>query len=270
MSGVGVAVPLLSAYDSYPDLCWPYLLIDFFSWLDVAAFAWFAMSWITYSLAADLTRLQHRSVANVMNEYRVHWMVAMMQRDLRIIDTSIVANVLHGVAFFTSTAILLVGGLVAGLGASDEAIAVISQLPLGVETSRASWDLKVLFMVAIFIYAFFKLAWSFRLFVNCSILIGAAPLRPVPESVIRDYANCVGHALNLASRHNNAGMRAYFFALAAIWWFLNPLAFLVATSIVVVVLYRREFHSRTLRTIRDGLKISASVDDSVGDSKSSI
>ena len=180
----------------------------------------------------------------------------MLQRDLRIIDTSIVANVLHGVAFFSSTAILLIGGL----GASDEAIAVISQLPFGVETSRTSWDLKVLFMVAICIYTFFKLAWSFRLFVNCSILIGAAPLRPVPETVIREYASCVGHALNLASRHNNAGMRAYFFALAAIWWFLNPLAFLVATSIVVV-LYRREFHSRTLRTISDGLKISASADD---------
>ena len=238
-------------------------MTEYFSWLDVAAFAWFAMSWVAYSVAADLTRLRHRSVASVMNEFRIHWMVAMLQRDLRIIDTSIVGNVLHGVAFFASTAILLVGGLVAGLGASDEAIAVISQLPLATQTTRASWDIKVLFMVAIFIYAFFKLAWSFRLFVNCSILIGAAPLRPVPDDVVRAYANCAGHALNLASKHNNAGMRAYFFALAAIWWFLNPLAFLVSTSIVIVVLYRREFHSRTLSTIRDGLQISASPDDSV-------
>jgi uncharacterized membrane protein len=245
------------------------LLADSFSWLDVVAFSWFAVSWVAYSIAADLTRLRHRSVASVMNEFRVHWMVAMMQRDLRIIDTSIVGNVLHGVAFFASTAILLVGGLVAGLGASDEAIAVISQLPLTTQTTRTSWDIKVLFMVAIFIYAFFKLAWSFRLFVNCSILIGAAPLRPVPENVVQAYANCTGHALNLASQHNNAGMRAYFFALAAIWWFLNPLAFLLATSIVIVVLYRREFHSRTLRTIREGLQISASADDAVDQTKSS-
>jgi hypothetical protein len=47
-----------------------------------------------------------------MNEFRIHWMMAMLQRELRIIDTSIVGNILHGVAFFASTAILLVGVLI--------------------------------------------------------------------------------------------------------------------------------------------------------------
>ena len=193
-----------------------------------------------------------------MDEFRVHWMMAMLQRELRIIDTSIVGNILHGVAFFASTSILLVGGLIAALAAGDQAIAVLSDLPFSAATSRSSWEIKVLLLVGIFVHAFFKLAWAFRLFVNCSVLIGAAPLPPAPATVVEQYAGCAGYALSLASEHYNAGLRAFFFALAAIWWLLNPIAFLVATSVVLLVLYRREFHSRTLKTIKTGLEISAS------------
>lgn len=225
---------------------------------DLVALAWFVGCWVTYALLADRTRLRHRSVAYIMNEFRVHWMMAMLQRELRIIDTSIVGNILHGVAFFASTAILLVGGLIAGLAAGDQAIAVLDDLPFATETTKSSWELKMLLLISIFIYAFFKLAWAFRLFVNCSVLIGAAPLPPVAPKVIDEYASCTGYALSLASSHYNAGLRAFFFALAAVWWIMSPDAFLAATTIVVLVLYRREFHSRTLHTIRKGLAISAS------------
>ena len=182
----------------------------------------------------------------------------MLQRELRIVDISIVSSILHGVAFFASTAILLVGGLIAGLAAGEQAIEVLSDLPFAGETTRTSWEIKILLLASIFIYAFFKLAWAFRLFVNCSVLIGAAPLPPVSTKVVRAYAACAAHALSLASSHYNAGLRAFFFALAAIWWILNPIAFVLATTVVLLVLYRREFHSRTLRTIREGLSIAAS------------
>ncbi|MEM7405222.1 MAG: DUF599 family protein [Pseudomonadota bacterium] len=226
--------------------------------LDAAALTWFVICWVGYALVVDHTKLKRRSVAAVMSEYRVHWMIAMMQRDLRIIDTSIIGGILQGVAFFASTAILLIGGLIASLGASDEAIRVLTHLPGAAPASVQSCEYKVLLMIAIFIYAFFKLAWSFRLFVNCSILVGAAPLPPSPAEVVERYAASAARALSLASLHYNAGLRAFFFALAALWWFLNPLAMLVATSIVILVMYRREFHSRTLSTIVSSLELTAS------------
>jgi len=227
-----------------------------FSALDVAAFGWLAVCWIGYTVLADGTRLRHRTVARMMDEYRTRWMMAMLQRELRIVDTSIVGSILHGVAFFSSTAILLVGGLLAALGATSEAMELLTELPFAAETTRAAWETKVILLGAVFIYAFFKLSWSFRLFVNCSVLIGAAPLPPVEAGNAERYAQCVGRALSIASKHYNAGMRAYFFALAAVWWFLNPTALIVATSVVVVVLYRREFHSKTLRTVREGLDLA--------------
>ena len=53
-----------------------------------------------------------------------------------------------------------------------------------------------------------------------------------------------------ASRHFNRGLRAYFFALAALAWFVHPWLMIMAATWVVFVLYRREFRSKALAAIR--------------------
>ncbi|MEC7303476.1 MAG: DUF599 family protein [Pseudomonadota bacterium] len=44
-------------------------------------------------------------------------------------------------------------------------------------------------------------------------------------------------------------MRAYYFSFALLAWHIYPCALMVSTVLVVAVLYRREFHSRTLKLI---------------------
>ena len=44
-------------------------------------------------------------------------------------------------------------------------------------------------------------------------------------------------------------MRAYYFALAELSWFFNAWVFLLTTAWVILVLYRREFHSKALRIL---------------------
>ena len=51
----------------------------------------------------------------------------------------------------------------------------------------------------------------------------------------------------------NRGLRAYYFSLALLAWFLHPVAFMLASAWVVAVLYRREFRSRTLTALLSGL-----------------
>jgi uncharacterized membrane protein len=57
----------------------------------------------------------------------------------------------------------------------------------------------------------------------------------------------------LAIYNFNLGLRAYYFSLALLTWFVHPLVFVVASSWVVAVLYRREFRSRTLKALLAGL-----------------
>jgi len=51
-------------------------------------------------------------------------------------------------------------------------------------------------------------------------------------------------------RHFNHGQRAFFFALAFLGWFGGPFVFMAATAAVVVVIWRRQFASDSLRAVR--------------------
>jgi uncharacterized membrane protein len=50
----------------------------------------------------------------------------------------------------------------------------------------------------------------------------------------------------MAAETFNDGLRAYYFAFAAIAWFFSPLFFIAATCGVVYILYQREFGSDVL------------------------
>ena len=224
-----------------------------FSLLDYLAVGWFFTAWIGYTLAADNRRWAPHSMTAVMVGYRRRWMTQMLARENRMLDANILGNLLNGAAFFASTALLATGGLFALLGATDKAIAVLADLPLAVETSRSVWELKVLLMITVLVFGFFKFAWAFRLFNNCSVLIGAAPASVEDAPDGPDIAERAARINALAARHFNRGLRAYYFALAALGWFVHPGLFMVATAWVVYVVFRRDFRSRSLRIVRDPL-----------------
>jgi len=176
----------------------------------------------------------------------------MLTRELRMVDTMVQSNLLQGVAFFASASLLLVGGLVTVLGATDKAVAILGQLPFTVPTSRTAWEVKVLLLIVVFIYSFFKFAWSYRLFNYCSILLGAAPFEVEPSEEGKKIAQQLADLQTLAGRHFNRGVRAYFFAIAGLAWFVHPAAFAAATTWVTYVLHRREFRSHSHRILSTG------------------
>lgn len=50
----------------------------------------------------------------------------------------------------------------------------------------------------------------------------------------------------MAAHTFNYGLRAYYFGMATLAWFINPWFFMLVTAGVVLVLYQREFHSGVL------------------------
>lgn len=218
--------------------------------LDALAFAFYAASWIGYTRFADHSRWRERSIMKLMDDYRMRWMLQMLRRDNRIIDTNIIGNLQNGAAFFASTTIFALGGLIAALASSEQAMGILSTLPFG-EVGRAeTWRLKVLLLIAIMAYAFFKFAWTFRLQNYCSVVLGATPIETEAGAENTALAKRAGKVSALAARHFNRGLRAYFFALAALAWFIDPLLFMAANVYVIYVLHRREFRSKSLKALR--------------------
>ncbi|HTO46676.1 MAG TPA: DUF599 domain-containing protein, partial [Burkholderiales bacterium] len=128
--------------------------------------------------------------------------------------------------------------------------------PGAVPTSEQVWELKLLLLVSIFVYAFFKFTWSLRQFNFVGILIGAAPAcEAAPEDDVWQRA---GAMAVLAGEDFNQGLRAYYFAFAALGWFVNPTIFIVATVIVVGILYVLEFRSNAVKVLESGPPAKAS------------
>lgn len=215
---------------------------------DLIAPAWFLVVWLGYAWFADRDRNVH-NLNTVMRDYRLLWMQRMLDREVRMVDTQILGNLMRSMSFFASTTLFIIAGLLAVLGARNEAMAVLQELPFTVDSSAVIWDLKVLLLIAVFVYAFFKFTWAFRHYNYCLILIGAVPAYDKLDEECRLIAERAARIATSTGRHFNRGIRAYYFGLAALGWFLHPWIFVVLTGWVALVLYRREHRSNLLETL---------------------
>lgn len=227
-----------------------------FTILDVIALFVFFASWKIHFWIVNKSPWRHKTISAKMSMFRQRWMNAMVYRELKMPDAIIQNTLQYGVLFFASTSILLIGALMAGFGASDQAIAMLGDLPFAVNTTRTVWEVKVLLVALIFTFAFFKFTWSYRLFNYVLIMIGAAPdlavaaVKGVEDPVDpEDYGSRVAQLHTLGARHFTTGLNAYFFALAACTWFLSPVLFIAATIWISLVLYRRAFWSTFARIL---------------------
>ncbi len=219
-------------------------------WPDLVAPAFFLLCWIGYAAVADGALGAKRSLMQRMHEHRRLWMRRMLARDNRIGDMQVVNILAQSNAFFASTALLIIGGCLAILGSRDEALAILNEIPTVDAKPPLIWELKVMLLVGLFVYAFFKLTWSLRQFNYVAILIGAAPPPSAtlsPEAL--HYADSAAEVASRAAEHFNKALRTFYFGLAALSWFLQPFLFIVLTALVTLVVYRREFQSHTLLTL---------------------
>lgn len=218
--------------------------------IDLAALAWFFIVWNGYVFYADRIKSGGHSLMSVMRKHRAGWMQQLLIRDMRMVDTTIMSALMRSVGLFSSITLLILAGLLAILGSLDKVQALVEGVPYLSEASKATWELKILLLILIFIYAFFKCAWSLRQFNYSIILVGAAP---PPEEAdtddAQDFADGAAEVLALAVGNFNRAMRSYYYGLAALSWFLHPVLFVIATIWVTAVIYRREFRSQTLATL---------------------
>ncbi|WP_114418825.1 DUF599 domain-containing protein [Marinospirillum perlucidum] len=227
-----------------------------FNWLDWLALTWFVLCWAWYYEYSRRRQRSKRCLAGVMHSYRYDWMTRLLTREARIADATIMTHLERNGAFFASSALLILAALFGLMGATDRALVVLADLPFaGIEPTRLGLEIKLLLLIALFIYAFFTFTWSMRQYNFCAILIGSAPTpneKDATPGARKMFAVQAANVIDLAANQFNYGLRAYYFGLALLGWFLHPLAFIVATAGVVGVLYRREFHSKTLKALAAG------------------
>lgn len=213
--------------------------------LDLCALAWFFLMWIGY-VAFTHYRCDTKNAGLVaeMNRIRKEWALEFLKRDNRIMDSQVINGLINKETFFASTTILIIASTLALMSVGDEVFDLFDDIPFAHKTSNILWLLKVLVLIAIFIYAFFKFTWAIRQHSICATLMGSFPPFDQSETpAARIKVHQLAKLSGLAANNFNGGLRAYYFAVAALSWFYHPLVFMVATAWVGVILYRREYHS---------------------------
>ncbi|WP_064713636.1 DUF599 domain-containing protein [Rhizobium bangladeshense] len=223
---------------------------------DYIALAFFACVWVGYSwLLKGRTFFGRTSLTHAMTERRREWIYNSLRRDLKMIDTQIMAGLQNGTAFFASTSIFAMGSCFALLGATEKVDAVFADLPFVLHGGHGSFEMKVGGLATLFGYAFFKFGWSYRLFNYCTILFGSIPMMRDTEADIIAAERAAERVIRMnviAGSNFNEGLRAIFLSIGYLGWFINPYVFMLTTSVVIFVLTRRQFFSEARLAIMDG------------------
>ncbi|KQT48737.1 hypothetical protein ASG43_07705 [Aureimonas sp. Leaf454] len=213
---------------------------------DAFALLIFIGGWFFYNWLTEKSSWSRKGLSAAMNLQRRRWMKVLLGRDLRMIDTAIMAGLQQGTAFFASSCIFAIGGCFALLGSAQLIAEIAAELPFYGQLDRPLVEAKLLGLIAIFAYAFFKFGWSYRLFNYCTILIGAIPMRSEAERDLAAAEIAARRAATMnqiAASHFNAGLRGIFFGLAYLGWFLGPYVLVVTTVLVIGILVHRQFFS---------------------------
>jgi uncharacterized membrane protein len=229
-------------------------IISIIPWADWLALVCFFSLWVGYAWFAKAWGRRRSSLLVTTNRYRAYWMMQATQRDPRMLDGLITQTLSNTPAFFSSTSILVIGGLFALLGTTEKATELMSEIPFAQATTLIVFEFKILVLIAIFVYAFFRFSWCMRQYTFVALVIGSMPPPEDFDEGKHDrqkFADRAAAMVGAAAETFNDGLRAYYFSFALLAWFVSPLAMVVSTGIVVAILYSREFHSDVLQVLRD-------------------
>jgi uncharacterized membrane protein len=217
--------------------------------LDAVALLGFLATWFGYNVLVDRDMQSARGLRALMHQQRLEWARQMVVRDQRLLDAALTGHLMNSATFYANTTIYIVAALIATVGALDSLVSFAAELPLSGKQSKILVEAKIFLMITIFVFAYFKFTWAHRQYSLMLVLIGSTPDRSRPPDRLEGFAQKFARINSLAGDEFNRGIRSYYFGFAALGWFLHTLAFIALTILILVVLWRRDYRSKTLRAL---------------------
>jgi uncharacterized membrane protein len=216
------------------------VLLATLSPLDLAALAVLALAWGGMGWVTEHPPKGRPSVTTMMAEVRREWMREFVRRDNRIFDAQIIASLRQGTAFFASTSILAVGGVLALIGNVQPLTGLAAEI--GQERPALLWQIRLLPAALLLTHAFLKFVWANRVFGYASVTMGAVPSDPQDPRAMR-RAMRAAELIIRAALNFSRGLRSMYFALASLAWLAGPVPLMAAAALVAGFLASREFSS---------------------------
>jgi len=219
--------------------------------------------WWLYAAFAKAKAKTSYTVASALHRHRYQWVRRMLTRDNRMSDVSIVRGVEQSVIFFASSALLVIGALLTTVAGDESVMSKLTERDFHYWL-EAPTELKLMVISVVFIRAFFHLTWGVRQYNMLAVLIGGAPthqeVAAMGEESVDRIASSVSRVADRAGHAFNYGLRSWYFAMSFGAWLISAWLMVLSAIIVAMVLYRREFHSKSLTSMIDALEATKPID----------
>ena len=227
------------------------------STLNIAALSLFVFTWIFYEPLLIAFGKRRGGVLNTdLAVIRVAWMENMTSREARLMDGQLLGQTLNSCSFFASSNLILIAAAAGALFGGQQTFASLSALEVVHTSSRLLFELQLALVVACLARGLLDFIWAIRQINYCLAALGATP-EPLAEDQQATYGAVLARLLNPALGSFSAGVRGYYFALAAAAWLFGPWTFMAATVGAVGLLLWRQRWSKAALAIQDFRKLIA-------------
>ena len=211
------------------------------------------LCYFAYNITVPQLEKLRPSLSVIMNMQRRRWVANAALRESPF-DAILSGNIMGSVSFLASTAVLLILAIFAVFGQLPALMAALNSASLHRVYSVTEVQLHLVVMLTMFVLAFFAFTLSLRQFNHFCIMLGAIDhSSPISDEEI----DAITRMNALGAKNFNSGIRAYYFSVATVAWFVSewlPIATCVAT---ILILAHREFFSSPHRTAASAPIIAA-------------
>jgi uncharacterized membrane protein len=223
--------------------------------LNIAALAVFVLAWLFYEPLLTAFGKRRGGVLNTdLGVIRIAWMQNMTSREVRLMDGQLLGQTLNSCSFFASSNLILIAAASGALFGGQATFATVSALEVVQTSSRMLLELQLALVVACLARGLLDFIWAIRQINYCLAALGATP-EPLAEEQRMAYGAVLARLLNPALASFSAGVRGYYFALAAAAWLFGPWTFMAATLGAVGLLLWRQRWSKAALAIQDFRKL---------------
>jgi uncharacterized membrane protein len=168
---------------------------------------------------------------------------------MRLLDSQLLGHAINTASFFASSNLILIAGAAGVLFGGEGAYRKIEDVPLLAHGEPMLFGIKLALVAVTLARGLLDFIWAIRQMNYCAAVIGAAP-RDASEAVMTAYGQAAAAVLTPALSASNAGVRGYYFALAAAAWLFGPRAFIFVTLGAVGLLAWRQAFSPAAKAVR--------------------
>jgi len=222
--------------------------------LDLTALIVFLVVWLAYEPLLKVVARGKAAITTDMTVIRVAWMRNMAGRENKFMDGQLLGHALNSASFFASSNLILIAGAAGVLFGGESTFRSASSLIAIQTSSRLLFEGQIALVLVALARGLLDFIWAIRQMNYCIAAVGAAP-DTEDEAFKTAYGEAAARLLNPALSAFNAGVRGYYFSLAAAAWLFGPIAFMTATLGAVSLLLWRQRRSKAAGAIADLRKL---------------